>query len=265
MMMVAINVIPTQSNVGIAGARLILPGHPEKSVLYHRVAAPEQGRMPPLATALVDSHGLEILEQWIRSGLGMGSSDTDNDGSTDDADNCRLTANLSQLDTDGDRYGNVCDADFNNDERVNMVDLGVLRNAFGTNAFQAEYREAADMTGDGTIDESDVAAFATRFGRVVGDQDTDADSIADGYDNCLAAANIGQQDTDADGFGNACDADFDNSGFVNLADLVQFRAAFGKLNPNADLDGSGGPVNFKDLTMFRSLFGKPPGPASRSH
>jgi len=40
-------------------------------------------------------------------------------------------------------------------------------------------------------------------------------------------ANPEQRDTDTDGYGNRCDADFDNSGFVNFADLAIFRQLFG--------------------------------------
>jgi subtilisin-like proprotein convertase family protein len=101
--------------------------------------------------------------------------------------------------------------------------------------------------------------------------DTDADGVPDSADNCSAVANgplqpdaggASQRDTDGDGYGNLCDGDFDNNGFVNYADLAVFRAAFGTGNADADLDGSGNIVNFTDLAIFRALFGKAPGPGA---
>ena len=91
--------------------------------------------------------------------------------------------------------------------------------------------------------------------------DADRDGVDDGRDNCLGAANPGQQDADGDGFGNWCDADFNNDGRVNFADLAAFRASFSTTEPETDLD-SNGRVNFADLARFQALFGKPPGPSA---
>ncbi|MCE7901358.1 MAG: hypothetical protein DYH20_01580 [Gammaproteobacteria bacterium PRO9] len=88
--------------------------------------------------------------------------------------------------------------------------------------------------------------------------DTDHDGVADAVDNCLGRANADQRDTDGDGYGNACDADLDNSGTVNFGDLAIFHKKFGTTDPDADFDGNG-VVNFADLATFRALFGKPPG------
>jgi Thrombospondin type 3 repeat len=91
--------------------------------------------------------------------------------------------------------------------------------------------------------------------------DSDGDGFPDGIDNCTLVANPTQLDTDGDGYGNACDADLNNDGNVNFSDLALFRAAFGTVNANADLNGSAGVVNFTDLAIFRALFGKAPGPS----
>ncbi len=99
--------------------------------------------------------------------------------------------------------------------------------------------------------------------------DTDSDGVPDSLDNCINVANgplipdaggNSQLDADGDGYGNICDADFDNSGFVNFADLGAFRTAFGSSDPVADMDGSGF-VNFADLGLFRNAFGAAPGPS----
>ena len=47
--------------------------------------------------------------------------------------------------------------------------------------------------------------------------DADGDGIPDAGDNCTEVANPTQCDTNDDGYGNACDADIDNSGIVNFA------------------------------------------------
>ncbi|MGB5471915.1 MAG: hypothetical protein WBQ78_00375, partial [Gammaproteobacteria bacterium] len=45
--------------------------------------------------------------------------------------------------------------------------------------------------------------------------DTDSDTVDDAIDNCTLVANADQRDTNGDGFGNVCDADFNNNGIVD--------------------------------------------------
>ena len=90
--------------------------------------------------------------------------------------------------------------------------------------------------------------------------DSDCDGVNDSVDNCTEVANASQLDTDGDNYGNVCDADFDNTGFVNFADLAYFKTKFGSSDSETDLDGSGF-VNFADLAIFKTLFGKAPGPS----
>ena len=90
--------------------------------------------------------------------------------------------------------------------------------------------------------------------------DSDADGVGNLFDNCIGIPNPDQRDTDGDGFGNRCDADLNNSGFVNAADLAIFKSRFGTAEPNADFNGSGF-VNAGDLAIFKSLFGRAPGPS----
>lgn len=47
--------------------------------------------------------------------------------------------------------------------------------------------------------------------------DTDVDGIEDSADNCVDTPNSDQLDTNLDGFGNRCDADFNNDNIVNVA------------------------------------------------
>jgi glucose/arabinose dehydrogenase len=57
--------LPRHDTFGIAGARIIAPGAPERSVLYHRVARRGPGQMPPLATSLPDREAVLLLREWI--------------------------------------------------------------------------------------------------------------------------------------------------------------------------------------------------------
>lgn len=63
-----IDVPPLHDKFGIADARLVAPGAPERSVLLKRVAHRGRGQMPPLASAIVDEDGVKLLREWI-SGL----------------------------------------------------------------------------------------------------------------------------------------------------------------------------------------------------
>ena len=91
--------------------------------------------------------------------------------------------------------------------------------------------------------------------------DTDGDGIPDSRDNCTLVANPRQEDTDGDGYGNACDADLNNDGFVNSLDMALMRAQFARRGVAGDINGDG-IVNSIDLSLFSSLFGKQPGPSA---
>ncbi|MEO1576197.1 MAG: thrombospondin type 3 repeat-containing protein, partial [Pseudomonadota bacterium] len=94
----------------------------------------------------------------------------------------------------------------------------------------------------------------------LGATDTDADGVADDVDNCTTSPNADQRDTDADGYGNVCDADFNNDCVVNVLDLGVMRLNFFGGNSDTDLNGDG-VVNVTDLGLLRSLFFAPPGPS----
>lgn len=83
--------------------------------------------------------------------------DTDGDGVADDVDNCQLVANPAQVDSNGDGYGNRCDADLNNDCIVNVVDLGALRSVFFTTD------PDADLNADGTVNVIDLGLLRSLF------------------------------------------------------------------------------------------------------
>ena len=92
--------------------------------------------------------------------------------------------------------------------------------------------------------------------------DTDHDGVVDDADNCLLTPNPDQRDTDADGFGNACDADFNNNGKVDSNDLSKFKLHYGGSAadwPDYDLNGDG-KIDAGDLAIFQHLFGTAPGP-----
>ncbi len=92
--------------------------------------------------------------------------------------------------------------------------------------------------------------------------DTDGDGIADGSDNCIQVANPNQIDTDTDGFGNFCDPDYNNDGYINFIDLGILKGSFFSTDANLDLNGDGF-VNFIDLGIMKSMFFLSPGPSGQ--
>ena len=85
--------------------------------------------------------------------------DADNDTVCDDIDNCTLVSNLAQRDTDGDGYGNFCDADLNGDLQTDLSDFSLFRIAFSTTE-----DPDADFDGSGSVDLTDFSLFRVMFG-----------------------------------------------------------------------------------------------------
>ena len=188
--------------------------------------------------------------------LADASVDTDADGIVDINDNCVLIPNKDQRDTDNDGYGNLCDADLNNDHIVNAVDLAAFKLVYGSN------NADADFNGDGVVDSLDLALLEEQFLTPPGpsEPDSDNDGIPDKSDNCTLVANNDQRDADNDGYGSLCDSDLNNDLVVNAADLAILTLAFGSADANADFNGDG-VVDFVDLQLLKTQFFKSPGPS----
>jgi uncharacterized repeat protein (TIGR03806 family) len=60
---------PVHQSFDLKDAKLVVPGHPEQSVLIHRmgVRGVNTGQMPPLSTSRVDEAGLALLREWVKS------------------------------------------------------------------------------------------------------------------------------------------------------------------------------------------------------
>ncbi|MBW2421797.1 MAG: trypsin-like serine protease, partial [Deltaproteobacteria bacterium] len=94
--------------------------------------------------------------------------DGDSDGVGDPNDNCSLVANPSQLDTNADGYGNICDPDLNNDGAVGLPDINGFRSAFGASAGDPAFDPDADFNGDGATGIPDFNLFRAYFGGTPG-------------------------------------------------------------------------------------------------
>jgi len=120
----------------------------------------------------------------MRSRLGLGFSaavlvvliaaqatayqDFDGDGVEDVYDNCRILSNSSQVDSDSDGWGDVCDfgpvnADATGDTTVGGPDFTVLGGQFGSTT-----GGSADFTGDTTVGGPDFTVMAGEFGNYAG-------------------------------------------------------------------------------------------------
>ena len=106
----------------------------------------------------------------------------------------------------------------------------------------------------------DLSTVATFAAALTGD--TDGDGVDDSLDNCTAVANPDQRDTDSDGYGNRCDADFNNNGIVDSQDAGAVNREFGLTTaPDHDLNGNG-VIDSQDGALVKVMFGLPPGPSA---
>ncbi len=94
-----------------------------------------------------------VTDEWVFSS----GPDSDGDGAFDAEDNCTVLSNPEQIDTDGDGFGNACDADLNNDGIVNFIDLSVFSGLFlGPDT-------VADFNGDGSVNFLDLIIMQNQF------------------------------------------------------------------------------------------------------
>ena len=52
-------------DLGIPGSRIITPGNPEASVMWHRVSRWDGRHMPPLATSELNLEGMDLMRRFI--------------------------------------------------------------------------------------------------------------------------------------------------------------------------------------------------------
>lgn len=83
--------------------------------------------------------------------------DLDGESIADICDNCTGVANASQLDADGDLFGNVCDADLNNDMFVDFGDVAPMVRGF------IWQDPNADLNADGTVNFGDIQVFVDSY------------------------------------------------------------------------------------------------------
>jgi uncharacterized repeat protein (TIGR03806 family) len=178
----ACNVYPSFGRIGVPDSYLLVPGVASRSLLSVRPHLVGEEQMPPLARAVVDRYGTQVIDDWIASWPSCAGPDSDRDGVVDSADNCRVTANPTQQDTDGDRIGNACETVCNdgldNDGdglRDYPADPGCASAASPTE--RTECDDGLDNDGDGESDSPlDVGC------RVPSDR-SEAASCSDGVDN----------------------------------------------------------------------------------
>lgn len=201
-------------------------------------------------------------------------ADSDSDVIHDVEDNCSEVANgpnditfeegplgfPNQTDTDLDGFGDLCDADFDQDGVVTGADFGTLINCFQIGSLPTTLGPAADptceesdMDDDGLVAMSDFNRLVAQFNQVPGPSglacadptgatapcfephgfgDTDEDGRFNLDDTCVLTPNNPSVDTDSDLIGNRCDSDYDQNGTVDFDDFAEtFLACFGTTLP----------------------------------
>ena len=158
----------TALDVGLAGARMDVYDSAGHLLAQDTLsgAGSGVGNFGQLSTEVADVRRIELYQPFPNPDNGDGVSfdnlsftvgDSDGDGVPDESDNCIEIPNADQRDTNGDGFGNVCDADLNNDCSINFGDLALFKSVF------ASTDPDADMNGDGSVNFGDLAILKATF------------------------------------------------------------------------------------------------------
>ncbi len=60
------NAVPTAGDLGVANARIVAVGDPQKSTLLKRMQATDETKMPPLAHSVTDTQAVQVVSDWIK-------------------------------------------------------------------------------------------------------------------------------------------------------------------------------------------------------
>ncbi|MEL7449977.1 MAG: hypothetical protein AAFN78_12260 [Pseudomonadota bacterium] len=99
----------------------------------------------------------DAIESELQLEAIQSRADSDLDGVNNDLDNCTDRPNPDQIDSNGDGFGNACDADLDNDCQISFSDLGILKSVFFTDDADA------DLTGDGQVNFADLGVMKGDF------------------------------------------------------------------------------------------------------
>jgi hypothetical protein len=85
---------PVANQLGIAGAKVVVPGDTNKSILFYRVSRVGENQMPPLGKNVVDGKAVAVIGKWIMTQRakppvlpkGWSSADIGNVGVSGEAD-----------------------------------------------------------------------------------------------------------------------------------------------------------------------------------
>lgn len=158
--------------------------------------------------------------------------DIDNDGLTNELDNCPTIANLTQVDGDADGVGDPCD------------NCASVYNPTQSDDDADQLGDACDFCPGDTINDPDNDGVCGEVDPCPYDalDDADGDGFCANVDKCPDVYNPGQEDADGDGIGDICDAcmldplnDIDADGICG--DVDNCPTAYNPTQSDGDADG----------------------------